>query len=226
MHNDFEQKKALLAYLQTRITPEKLEKMASVIQHRTQHVTVLLENIYQDQNASAIVRSLECFGVQDVHMVQNKCAFNVTEGIAKGASSWISMHNHKTTQDAYLALKKQGYRIVATAPAADNAYTLETLPLDSKCVLVFGTERQGLTQAALEQADEFVTIPMYGFTQSFNVSVTAGICMYYITSKLRASSIDWRLTPEQEVDIQLSWLRPLIRGSDAHERLFLETYNK
>ncbi|MDR3550564.1 MAG: hypothetical protein P4L31_04065, partial [Candidatus Babeliales bacterium] len=70
MHNDFEQKKALLAYLQTRITPEKLEKMATVIQHRTRHVTVLLENIYQDQNASAIVRSLECFGVQDVHTVQ------------------------------------------------------------------------------------------------------------------------------------------------------------
>jgi len=226
MPHDVSQKLALIAYLESHLTQNKREKMAAVLKDRTKHVTIILEDHYQGHNASAIVRTVECFGIQDVHVVQQKNKFNVNTSVAMGSSHWVSLHKHTTIGDAYGELKKQGYRIVATAPAVDNAYCLERLPLESKFALVFGTEDKGLSQQALELADEFVTIPMYGFTQSLNVSVTAGICMHYITLKLRSSDIDWRLSQEQALEVHLSWLRNQIRGVDEYERLFAKKREK
>lgn len=215
-------KKALIAYLEQQITMHKRSKMDEVIKHRTKHVTILLEDIFQQHNASAIVRSAECFGIQDLHIIQDRFSFSVNSGVAMGSSKWISMHRYAKTPDAFAALKKEGYRIVATTPH-EKASDLQDLPIDKKFALVFGTENVGLSSYALEQADEFVKIPMYGFTQSFNVSVSAALILYHITTQLRQSSIPWHLSPEQELDIRLTWLRKAIKGIKGFEKLFFDS---
>lgn len=219
MHNDIMQKKELIAHLEQRITENKRQKINEVLVNRTSHVVVVLEDLFQEHNASAVVRSVECFGIQDLYVIQEKFRFSMVAGIAMGSSKWTSMHNHRDIASAYQSLKDQGYRIVATTPH-EGAHTLESLPLEGKLALVFGTENSGLSPQALSMADEFVSIPMYGFTQSFNVSVSVAICLYHITSALRLSSIPWRLSESQALDVKLSWLRRMIRGAAEYEREF------
>lgn len=215
-------KKALIAYLEQQITPNKRAKMDEVVRNRTRHITILLEDIFQQHNASAIVRSAECFGIQDLHVIQDRFSFSVNSGVAMGSSKWISMHRYGNTADAFKALKDQGYRIIATTPHA-TARNLEELPLDGKFALVFGTENVGLSAYAMEHADEYVKIPMYGFTESFNVSVSAALILYHTTTALRNSAIEWHLSQDQELEVRLSWLKKAIRGSKEFERIFFES---
>jgi tRNA (guanosine-2'-O-)-methyltransferase len=214
-------KKALIAYLEKQITQNKREKMDQVIRNRTRHVTIVLEDIFQQHNASAVVRSAECFGIQDLHIVQDRFSFSVNTGVAMGSSKWISMYRYGNTPDAFKALKEQGYRIVATTPHT-NACTLQDLPIDQKFALVFGTENVGLSSYAMEHADEYVKIPMYGFTESFNVSVSAALSLYHTTTALRKSDIAWQLSADQELEVRLFWLRKAIRGVQQFERMFFE----
>jgi tRNA (guanosine-2'-O-)-methyltransferase len=181
----------------------------------------VLEDIFQQHNASAVVRSAECFGIQDLHIVQDRFSFSVNTGVAMGSSKWISMYRYGNTPDAFKALKEQGYRIVATTPHT-NACTLQDLPIDQKFALVFGTENVGLSSYAMEHADEYVKIPMYGFTESFNVSVSAALSLYHTTTALRKSDIAWQLSADQELEVRLFWLRKAIRGVQQFERMFFE----
>ena len=216
-------KRALIAYLEQQVTSHKRAKMDEIIKNRTRHITVLLEDIFQQHNASAVVRSAECFGIQDLHIIQDRFNFSVNTGVAMGSSKWISMYRYGNTPDAFKALKDQGYRIVATTPHA-KASNLEDLPLDRKFALVFGTENVGLSAYAMEHADEYVKIPMYGFTESFNVSVSAALSLYHTTTVMRASSIDWKLSSQEELDVRLFWLRKSIRGIKEFEKMFFESF--
>lgn len=215
-------KKALITYLEAQITLNKRSKMDEIIKNRTRHITILLEDIFQEHNASAIVRSAECFGIQDLHIIQNKNTFRANVGVAMGSSKWVSMHRYVNSPDAFNALRDQGYRIIATTPHA-TARNLEDLPLDKKFALVLGTENIGLSSYAMENADEYVKIPMYGFTESFNVSVSAALSLYHTTTALRKSSIHWQLSPEDELEIRLFWLRKSIRGINEFEKMFFES---
>ena len=218
---DIQQKKALIAYLLPHTTEHKALLMEQALQFRTRHVTVLLEDVFQQHNASAAVRSIECFGLQDMHLVESRFKFAVNCGVAMGSSKWIDIHRHKTTQAAFEKLRAEGYRIVATTPAKGSV-ELAQLPLDGKLAIVFGTENVGLSEYALANADEYVHIPMYGFTQSFNVSVSVALCLYQITATLRQSNINWALSEDEKIDIMLAWLRNNIRGSGEFEKMFHE----
>lgn len=213
-------KEQLIAYLLSFVSPARQEKMAQVLNSRTSHVTLIMEDIYQAHNANAVVRSVECFGVQHLHVVEDQHKFASAPAISRGATQWINLHHHKTMENAFDALRAQGYRIVATTPHK-KAYSLFDLPLDKKLALVFGTEVTGLTDYAMEQADEFVTIPMVGFTESFNVSVSVALCLQHITHALHNSAINWRLSEEEKVDVMLSWLRETVQHADALEKRFL-----
>ncbi len=212
-----QKKERLLEYLSQYITDNKKQKIDVVIKNRTRHVTVVLEDVYQSINASAVVRSAECFGVQDLHVVESRNQFRTEQGVAMGASKWLTTQSYGSVGDCYKTLKERGYKIIATTPH-EKAYSLLDLPLSHKFALVFGTEEWGLTPKALELADEFVSIPMYGFTESFNVSVSVAICLHHIITKLHASNIPWRLTEDELLDLRLAWARAIVRGSDAHER--------
>lgn len=218
---DIQVKKELIAYLSAYVTENKKENIDAIIQNRTRYVTVVLEDLFHPHNASAVTRSADCFGVQDVHLIEKRHTFSPTHSIAKGASKWVDFYKYKDTKSCYEKLKQQGYRIVATTPHK-RAYSLSQVPIDQKVALVFGAEALGLTQEALDLADDYLSIPMYGFTESFNVSVSAAICLYDITQRLRHSDATWKLSEQDLIDIKLNWIRSSVRASEALEKKFFE----
>ena len=154
-----------------------------VLENRTRYVTVVLEDLFQEHNASAALRTCDIFGVQDVHVVQAQYKFKAVDTISMGASKWVDATSYSSVTDAISELKSQGYRIVATSPHLQS-YALPDLPLDQKTALIFGSEQTGLSQAALAQADMYVKIPMFGFVESFNVSVSVALCLYDVYDAL------------------------------------------
>jgi tRNA (guanosine-2'-O-)-methyltransferase len=213
-----EQKQALLQHLRQFVEDRRVEKFEQIIQSRTRHLTIVLENIFQSQNASAVLRSCECVGVQDIHVIENSYKFETHPDIVLGANKWLSMFHYNTPQanntlNAIENLRNKGYKIVATTPHK-NDFSLEELPIDNKTALFFGTEQTGLSEDVVEQADYFMQIPMYGFTESYNISVSAAISMYELMKRIRQSSVNWRLSEDERVDILLEWLTRSIRMSE------------
>ncbi|MFT6844380.1 MAG: tRNA (guanosine-2'-O-)-methyltransferase [Flavobacteriales bacterium] len=219
-----DEKKALIEHLKQFATEERINKFDSVIQDRTKHITVALENIYQPHNASAVMRSCDCFGIQNVHVIENTNEYTISKGVALGSTKWVDIHQYNETDDNTLAcvnkLKADGYTIVATSPHA-NDVDLDQLPVDKPIALFFGTELTGLTPTMLDAADVFMKIPMFGFTESFNISVCAALTVHYLTTKLHKSNVAWELNEIEQTDLYLSWLKKSIKTSDALERDFL-----
>jgi len=217
-------KRKLLDHLLGFASDNKNNLFEKIIQYRTRYITVVLEDIYQSHNASAVLRTCDCFGIQDVHIIENNNKFEINPDVALGSTKWLNLyiynHGETNTLNAFRRLKNQGYRIVATTPYK-NDYNLEELSLDSKIALVFGTELNGLSEEAIKYADEFVKIPMYGFTESFNISVSAAIILHYLTENLRASDRNWKLNEEEIIDVKLNWVKNVVKSSDMIEkRLF------
>lgn len=192
------------------VTQKRYEKMREVLEKRTRYVTVVLEDIYQPHNASAALRSCDSFGIQDMHVVEVKNKFSVVKTVAVGASQWLDVYRHKSIQECVQQLKRSGYRIVATTPHAKGTY-LHELKLDQKIALLFGTEQYGLSKEAIEAADEYVTIPMHGFVESFNVSVTVALCLYDLVGRLRQFSVEWQLAEDEKNEILLKWLEMTVK---------------
>ncbi len=199
-------KTALIEHLLQYVTENKRDKMQEVLKNRTRYITVLLEDLFQPHNASAALRTCDIFGVQDVHVVQTKYEFKAVDTISMGATKWVDVTAHASITEAIDTLKKDGYRIVATTPHRQS-YSLPDLPLDQKTVLLFGSEQTGLSDAALAQADMFVKIPMFGFVESFNVSVSVALCLYDVINRLHRSEYGWQLSQEETQDILLAWIK-------------------
>jgi tRNA (guanosine-2'-O-)-methyltransferase len=220
-----DKKKKLLEHLLSFASAHKKELFEKIIQFRTRYITVVLEDLFQSHNASAVLRTCDCFGIQDIHIIESNNKFEINPDIALGSTKWLSLHNYSgnenNTQNIFRELKKQGYRIVATTPHKDNC-NLEELNLESKIALVFGTELNGLSQEAIKSADEFVKIPMYGFTESFNISVSAAIMLHYLTEKLRASNFNWKLDEVEIIDVKLEWVKNVVKSSDLIEKRLLK----
>ena len=210
-------KKLLVEQLSAHVTEKRLEKMTHILALRTRHLTMVMEDIYQSQNASAVLRSCECFGVQDVHIIENRNTYEINPDVALGSSKWLSLfkYNQKdfNTTACLAGLKSQGYRIVATSPHKDDCL-LEELPVDRKTALVFGTELDGLTDEAMSMSDGFVRIPMHGFTESFNISVSAAICLYHLAPRIRNTVSNWELTKEEKTEVMIGWLLQSVRNPE------------
>jgi len=184
------------------------EKIAPL---RTRHITVVLEDIYQSHNASAVLRSCDCFGIQDVHVVENRNSFNPAGDVAVGASKWVDYYKYPTIQETYNTLHRKGYRIIATLPHEQDTMITD-LDVSQPLALVFGTELTGLTQEAIDGADGYVKIPMYGFTESFNISVCAALSLFHLSERMRADSgIHWQLDDDAQLRLKLHWSMQVIR---------------
>ena len=201
----------LLAYLEEFITEERKERFTQILSQRTEHFTVAIEDIFQMHNASAVIRTCEVFGVQTAHMIEEKYGKRLDAKIAMGAEKWVTTVRYPHTQPCIEALRGQGYRIVATVPAP-GATPLQEFDITPKSAFFFGTERDGLSQEVISQADECLTIPMVGFTESLNISVSVAIILQYVTAKLRASCIPWQLSPQEELLLRLQWTKNSIRS--------------
>jgi tRNA (guanosine-2'-O-)-methyltransferase len=222
-------KKQLLNYFSEYLTDRRKQLFENVIKYRTRHITVVLEDIYQPHNASAALRSCDLTGVQDVHIIENKNSYEINPDVAMGSFKWLNLYQYNETEfntlTAFKKLKKQGYRIIATTPHK-NDQTLNDISLEGKIALVYGTELTGLSDVAIANADEFLRIPMYGFTESYNISVSVALTLYTLIERLRQSDIAWGLSEEEKEDILLEWSRRSIKRSEVYEREFFNRLKK
>ena len=219
--------KELVAFLSGFVSDTRLKRFDELIQFRTRHITVVLEDIYQTHNASAVLRSCDCFGVQDVHIIENKNKYELNPDVELGSHKWLTLRNYNkkenNTLDCIRSLKKNGYNIIATTPHKNDC-SIHELDITRRTAIVFGTELKGITDAVGEEADGFVKIPMYGFTESFNISVSAAICLYELTTRMRNSDLHWELSPEEKLSIKLEWLRNSLTKPELIEEEFIRKY--
>lgn len=216
--------KELITYLSQFVSETRRAKFDTVLDFRTRHITIALEDLYQPHNASAVLRSCDIFGIQDIHIIENKNAYTVNKDIALGAPKWLNLHRYRKEEnnslDCIKKLKAQGYRIVATTPHEKDC-NLEDLSVDKPLALFFGTELTGISDTVREHADEFVKIPMYGFTESFNISVSAALCLHTLKEKLHKSSANWHLNELEKDELLLRWLRNSIPKVELIEKDYI-----
>ncbi len=217
--------KGLISHLAKFITDHKRNLVEEVLSQRTRHVTLVLEDIYQSQNASAVFRTAECFGIQDIHLIENLNKYSLSRGVLKGANKWLSLIHHdssdQNTASCFQQLKQKGYMILATSPNATQS--IADVDASTKIALLMGNELHGLSDYALHNADLLVKIPMYGFTESLNLSVSAAIGLSELITKMRKSSVNWRLSEDEQLQLRLSWYRKLVRNSAIIEKGYLNS---
>jgi tRNA (guanosine-2'-O-)-methyltransferase len=192
------------------ISQHKKELIQQALINRTRHITIVLEDVFQPFNASAIIRTAEIFGLQDIYATELRNTFRPSVGISRGATKWLDVHQFQNTSDCIKNLKEKGYLIAATCLNEQSA-KLETLPVNQKIALLFGNELVGLAPSTIEQADIAFHIPMFGFTKSFNVSVSVALCLQQLLHKIRQPTIKWELTQEEKLAIEYAWCKQLIQ---------------
>jgi len=207
--------KTILAHY---MTPERLALLHKNIEQRTRRIAVILEDIHKPQNASAILRTCDCMGIQDVHLAENKHQYSPNKRIVRGADKWLTIHAYNagesSTKDAISHLQSTGYRVLAACPHK-TAYSIEDVDVEaSKIALLFGTEREGISVDARRYADGFVSVPMYGFSESYNVSVTVALALQPLRRKLEASAIPWRLADAEKEQLLFDWYKKSVRSAD------------
>ncbi len=206
----------LLAYLEEFITENRKNGFERVLANRTNHLTIAMEDVYQLHNTSAVMRSCEVFGIQQLHVIEERFGKRIDKEIALGAEKWVDINRHASVQDCIDNLKASGYQIIATTPHNDSCM-LDEFDITKKSALFFGTEKLGLSKEVMEQADSFLKIPMVGFTESLNISVSAAIVIQDLTNRLRKSGINWKLTEEEKLDKKIDWTRKSIKDIDFVE---------
>ena len=207
-------KKELIEYLETFLTRRRQDLFKQVLDERTRFLTVAIEDVGHLHNTSAVMRSCDAFGVQDIHVIEELKGKRIDREIAMGAQKWTSVKRYDSTKNALAKLKSEGYQIVATTPH-HTAHKLEDFKLDKPTALFFGSEKDGLTETVIEAADEYIYIPTFGFTQSLNISVCAAILLQELTQRLRNSSLDWKLKPKDIEEIKTLWLNRNLKDYDA-----------
>ena len=206
------------------VSEHKRELIEQVLERRTRFLAVVLEDIYQPHNASAVVRSCDCYGVQDLFVIEGRNEYKVNPYVVRGSSKWVDIHKFSENIDNSATciddLRARGYKLVGTSPGK-GAISLPEFDLTQKTALFFGTEETGLKDETLSKMDEVIHIPMQGFTESFNISVSAAICLYDLTNKMHTSDLDWQLNEEEKEEIRLEWYKKVVRSSESLEKEFL-----
>ncbi|GMQ28566.1 RNA methyltransferase [Algoriphagus confluentis] len=217
----------LLNYLSQFITAHKKEVMEKVLRQRTRFITVVLEDIFKPHNASAVLRTCDCFGIQDIHVIEKTNQYKINPYVTRGASQWVDLYKYfekdgSSVKSCFQHLRKQGYRIAATTPA-EGAIPIHDLNPDQKLALVFGNEHEGISSEVKEEADLLVHIPMLGFTDSFNISVTASIFLFDLIKKAeKYNHPDFFLSDKEKDDIRIKWYRTVVKHAEVHEKVFWE----
>ncbi|MFT5778958.1 MAG: tRNA (guanosine-2'-O-)-methyltransferase [Crocinitomicaceae bacterium] len=213
-------KENILLKLYELITSSKQDMLDNIAADRTNYVTVVLEDINKEHNASAVLRTCDCFGVQTMHVIEKNQEFMIHRDIAMGARKWVDVTSYSETEtpnlDCINGLKQKGYKIVATTPHTET--TIDQLSIDQPIALVFGTERDGISDEIIQHADELIRIPMYGFTESFNISVSAAILLSTLRNKLESSELDWKLSKDEQTELKTKWCTKIIRNGEKVEQ--------
>lgn len=214
---DIAYKKALTQYLEGFVSERRRGRLNEVLNERTNHLTLVLEDVYQTHNFSAVLRSADIFGIQTTNFIENRNKYKISEDVSMGSTQWLTLnryqHHENNTRACLTDLKAKGYKLVATS-LHKNSISLQDLDLSKPVALIFGTELTGISSDVEEMADEFVKLPMYGFTESFNISVCAALCMYELSTRLRKEVPNFELSPIEKEDIYIEWLKASVKKHD------------
>ena len=214
----------LLAHLRTFLTERRQDLFQEVLSKRTRHFTVATEDVYQLHNTSAVMRSCDVFGIQDLHVVEERLGKRIDREIAMGAQKWVDCHRYNSINGCMDSLRGQGYQIIATTPH-ENSTMLHDFDVSKKSAFFFGTEKDGLSDTVLKEADGFLKIPMYGFTESLNISVSAAIILQSVVTKLKQSNVAWQLSEAAKLEIEFDWTKKTIKSSDEIIDRYFSTNN-
>jgi len=214
--------KELLEYLESFLTERRLGLYHKVLDQRTNHFTVAIEDVYQLHNTSAVIRSCDVFGIQNVHVIEEVNAKRIDREIAMGAQKWVDINRHETTKSCLQNLKTSGYQIVATTPH-DNSQIVGDFDVTKPSAFFFGREQEGLSDTVLKEADSKLHIPMVGFTESLNISVSAAIILQQLTSKLKKTDINWHLPEDEKLEKRMEWAMKAIK---SHQKIIDRYYEE
>ncbi|TWO32018.1 RNA methyltransferase [Seonamhaeicola sediminis] len=203
----------LLEHLETYLTENRKQRFNEVLLQRTKHFTVAAEDVYQLHNTSAVIRSCDVFGIQEINIIEETNTKRIDREIAMGAQKWVDLNRYNSVKDCILDLKQKGYQIVATTPHIHDC-ELHNFDITKKSCFFFGRETEGLSDEVLKNADSFLKIPMVGFTESLNISVSAAIILQHVTTKLRQSNLNWQLTETEIHEKKLDWISKTIKSYD------------
>jgi tRNA (guanosine-2'-O-)-methyltransferase len=212
----------LLNYLEGFLTDNRKERFSEVLKNRTNHLTVAVEDVFQFHNTSAVMRSCEVFGIQELNIVEQRFGKNIDKEIAMGAQKWVDINKFETIGNCIDDLRAKGYQIIATTPHNDSCL-LHEFDITKKSALFFGTEKEGLSEEVMQNADGYLKIPMVGFTESLNISVSAAIIIQDLTNRLRQSDVNWQLSDEEILEKRLLWAKNTIKDiKRIEERYYSE----
>jgi tRNA (guanosine-2'-O-)-methyltransferase len=212
-----------LAYLEGFLTENRKERFADVLANRTNHFTIAVEDVFQFHNTSAVMRSCEVFGIQEINIVEQRFGKDIDKEIAMGAQKWVDINKFENITDCIDTLRAKGYQIIATTPHNDSCL-LHDFDVTQKSALFFGTEKEGLSDDVMRNADGYLKIPMVGFTESLNISVSAAIIIQDITTRLRQSNINWPLSDMELLEKRLVWAKNSIKDiKRIEERYYAAT---
>ncbi len=214
-------KKKLINYFNEFISEDRKKLLSKKLSNRTKHVTIVLEDVYQSRNISACIRSADCFGVQDIHVIENRNQYEHDSEVSLGSEKWITLNRYNSeknnTRNTIEILKRKDYQIIATTPHTEH--TIEDIDTNRKTALLFGSENDGLSDEAIKLSDMQIKIPTIGFAESLNISVSVAIFLHFITSKIKYKKI-WKMNQEEYEEVLLQWLRNSIKSADKIEKLF------
>lgn len=209
----------LVHILEEFVTENKVQLINKVLSERTRHITVVLEDVYHSHNASAVLRTCDCFGVQDLYISQKLHDYQINRNIVRGASNWVTLNKYDRGENSSRAclkdLRDKNYKIVGTSPD-QNSSSIHELDITERTAIVFGTELDGISENTKSEVDELVHIPMYGFTESFNISVSAAMVLQNLVHRLKASDIQWQLSEQEKEDLKFEWYQRIVKRSDLH----------
>ena len=212
----------LLNYLEAYLTDSRKQRFETILAERTKHFSIAIEDVFQLHNTSAVIRSCDVFGIQDLHVIEERNRKRIDREIAMGAQKWVDVFRHHSAKDCINEIKSQGYQIIATTPH-QNDTLLQDFDITRKSCFFFGRETEGLSQEVIQQADGFLKIPMFGFTESLNISVSAAIILQHVTTKLRQSEISWGLSEDEKNEKKLDWIKKTIK---SYEEIVAHYYSR
>lgn len=195
------------------MTPERCDILRKTLSMRTNYMTVMAENMFHGQNAAALVRHCEAFGVQQMHTAEEYCKFEPSQSVVRGTDQWVDVHRHLTTTEALQQLKQEGYRIVATTPHLEDC-TPESFDVTTgRFALILGTEHAGISEEVKQEADEFLKIPMCGMVESLNVSASAAILIYTLSQRIRQQVDGWQLSEDEMQRTLYDWMYKSVKDA-------------
>ena len=214
----YKEKQKIFEYLLEFVTENKKTKLKEISSNRTNHLTLVLEDISENKDTSATIRTCECFGLNSVNVIESNKKYKINHDVSMGSFKWLTINRFDDKKDCIETLKNQNYRIVSTSPS--NKYKpIEELDLSKKTALFFGSEENGLSEYILENSDEIINIPMTTYVESFNLSASAAIILYTLVNKMRKDNVAWQLSDEECLDLKLSWIRQILKSHELLEKI-------